>query len=313
MQDTVIQIIHAAWPVNFNLPLTQFTPHIAGVHNLLEFSLSVHRPEPAVMLFCSSVSTALASYSTTISEEPMTLSDAYMGYGRSKLVGEHIVSVARRTGARCYSLRIGQVSGHSKRGLWNDSEALPLLIRSALTLKVLPDLDLMCSWLPVDNLAATIVEIGRACLSSPTSPITADQGQAQAQGEGDTDSDSRVDTRLLDDSIYNMCNSREFSWSALLESLKQSGFQFGTASFEKWIEMLRESEARGEEHVNPAVKLIGHYEAMYGKGSSLSSKRFHTDRAERDSETLRNGRLKIVEDGILSCYARDWLTRWMTC
>lgn len=310
MQDTVTQIIHAAWPVNFNLPLTQFTPHIQGVHNLLQFSLSVHRPEPAVMLFCSSVSTALASHSTTISEEPMTLSDAYMGYGRSKLVGEHIVSVARRTGARCYSLRIGQVSGHSKRGLWNDSEALPLIIRSALTLKALPDLDLMCSWLPVDQLAATIVEIGRACLSSPPSLVAA--GQEQKQGKGDTDRDTSADARSIDDSIYNVCNSREFSWSALLASLSKSGFQFETVSFEKWINMLRESEARGEEHVNPAVKLIGHYEVMYGKESLLSSKKFNTDRAERHSETLRDGRLDIIEDGILICYARDWLTRWMT-
>ncbi|OOQ90614.1 NRPS-like enzyme [Penicillium brasilianum] len=310
MQDTVTQIIHAAWPVNFNLPLTQFTPHIQGVHNLLQFSLSVHRPEPAVMLFCSSVSTALASHSTTISEEPMTLSNAYMGYGRSKLVGEHIVSGARRTGARCYSLRIGQVSGHSKRGLWNDSEALPLIIRSALSLKALPDLNLMCSWLPVDKLAATIVEIGRACLSSPPSPMAA--GQEQKQGEGVMDSNTSADARLIDDSIYNVCNSREFSWSALLASLSKSGFQFETVSFEKWINKLRESEARGEEHVNPAVKLIGHYEAMYGKESLLSSKKFHTDRTERHSETLRDGRLDIIEDGILSCYARDWLTRWMT-
>jgi thioester reductase-like protein len=35
MQTTVTQIIHAAWPVNFNLSLPQFTPHIQGVHNLL--------------------------------------------------------------------------------------------------------------------------------------------------------------------------------------------------------------------------------------------------------------------------------------
>jgi thioester reductase-like protein len=309
MQETVTHIIHAAWPVNFNLPFSQFFPHIQGVHNLLQLSLSVHRPEPAVMLFCSSVSTALATPSTTISEEPMTLSDAYMGYGRSKLVGEHIVSVARRAGGRCYSLRIGQVSGHSKKGLWNDTEAIPLMIRSALTLKALPDLDQICSWLPVDNLAATIVEIGRACLSSTTSSA-ADQGKAQ--GAGGMDSDTSTDRRLVDDSIYNVCNSREFSWSAVLESLSRSGFQFETVPFEKWISMLRESEARGEEHVNPAVKLIGHYEAMYGKDSSLRSKRFHTNRAERDSETLRNGRLRMIEDGILNCYARDWLSRWMT-
>lgn len=239
----------------------------------------------------------------------MTLSDAYLAYGRSKLVGEHIVSVARRTGARCYTLRIGQVSGHSNMGLWNDSEAIPLMIRSALVLKALPDLDQMCSWLPVDKLAATIVEIGRACLSSP-SPLVPDQGKAQE--EDDTNSNTSTDTRLFDDSIYNVCNSREFSWSGLLESLSRSGFQFEIVPFEKWLSMLRESEARGEEHINPAVKLIRHYEAMYCKGSSLSSKRFHTDRAERDSETLHNGRLGMIEDGILSCYARDWLSRWMT-
>lgn len=79
--------------------------------------------------------------------------------------------------------------------------------------------------------------------------------------------------------------------------------------------MLRESETRGEEHINPAVKLIGHYEAMYGgkTGSvQLGLKTFVTEKAERDSVTLRNGRLRMVEDGILSCYVRDWLRRWMT-
>jgi hypothetical protein len=136
--------------------------------------------------------------------------------------------------------------------------------------------------------------------------------QEQKAGEGDTNSRTRADGIMIDDSIYNVCNSREFSWSALLASLSQSGFQFETVPFEKWINMLQESEALGEEHVNPAVKLIGHYEAMYGKESLLSSKKFHTDRAERHSETLRDGRLNIIEDGILSCYARDWLTRWMT-
>lgn len=310
MQETVNQIIHAAWPVNFNLPLTQFTAHIHGVHNLLQFSLSVHRPEPAVLLFCSSISTALVSASPCIAEEPMPLSDAYMGYGRSKLVGEHIVSVARRAGARCYSLRIGQVSGHSKKGLWNDTEALPLLIRSALTLKTLPDLDQTCSWLPVNTLASAIIEIGRSCSSSRSSIPNQDHGV----NEGNTSTGSPTITDVIsgDDSVYNLCNSRDFPWSSLLDSLRRSGFQFETVPFEKWIAMMRESEVRGEEHVNPAVKLIGHYEAMYGKGSVLGTKKFYTERAERDSETLRNGRLRIVEDGILSCYARDWLSRWMT-
>jgi thioester reductase-like protein len=300
MRKSVTQIIHAAWPVNFNIPLIQFEPHIRGLYNLLQFSLSVQRPEPATVMFCSSISTALASPSTTIQEAPMCLTSAYLGYGQSKSIGEHIVSVARASGAKSFSLRIGQVSGHSKKGLWNDSEALPLLIRSALTLGALPEMDETCSWLPVDKLASTIVELTRTCSARDDEPM-----------QGHT---SSLRLTSADDSIYNVCNSRKFSWSTLLQSLTLSGLQFKTVVFDKWLHMLRESEARGEELVNPAVKLIGHYEAMYGgsSGSRLGPKVFSTDKAERDSVTLRNGRLRIVEDGILDCYARDWRFRWMT-
>jgi hypothetical protein len=58
--------------------------------------------------FCSSVSTALGSPSDEIPEKPIALDCALMGYGQSKLVGERIVSNARHSGARAYSLRIGR-------------------------------------------------------------------------------------------------------------------------------------------------------------------------------------------------------------
>lgn len=298
MRDSVCQVIHTAWPVNFNLPLALFEPHIQGLHNLIQFSLSVQRPEPAVLMFCSSISTALGTSSAEIPEEPIpSLNSALeMGYGKSKLVGERIVSLARQSGARAYSLRIGQVSGHSKKGLWNDSEALPLMIRSALTLKALPNLAQSCSWLPVDMLASTIIELAKAC-------------SAPGREFGERRASSSAAVAYVDDSIYNVCNSREISWPSLLTSLERSGFRFKKVSFELWLRKLRESEARGEEHVNPAIKLIDHYEAMHG-GNVLPPKIFITEKAERDSVTLRNGRLRIIEDGILNCYARDWLTRW---
>ncbi|KAJ5742449.1 uncharacterized protein N7511_011468 [Penicillium nucicola] len=298
MLDSVSLIIHTAWPVNFNLPLSQFEPHIRGLYNLIQFSLSVHRWEPAVVMFCSSVSTALGSPSDEIPEEPIALDHAFMGYGQSKLVGEHIVSNARLSGARAYSLRIGQVSGHTKKGLWNDSEALPLMVRSALTIKVLPVLDQECSWLPVDRLACSILELAKTCSSQTKIEDTQESGSSLAKS---------------DDSIYNVCNSRAFPWKSLLDTLKMNGFEFEALPFEEWLHKLRESEARGEEHANPAVKLIHHYEQMHRMRSSADAstcKRYNTDKAERDSLTLRNGRLRIVDDGILNCYAQDWLTRW---
>ncbi|KKK13219.1 putative NRPS-like enzyme [Aspergillus rambellii] len=293
MRQSVSLIIHTAWPVNFNLPLLAFEPHIRGLYNLIDFSLTVNMPAPAVTLFCSSISTALGAPAREIPEAPINSLDSAleMGYGRSKLIGERIVSNARQAGARAFSLRIGQVSGHSKRGRWNDSEATPLMIRSALTLKVLPALDTTCSWVPVDKLACSMLEIARACSLNHSSDDGAEFG---------------------DDSVYNLTNSRTFAWSSLLDTLRRNGFAFKTVPFNEWLQRLRESAAQGEELINPAVKLADHYESMYGGSSAATSKTFLTEKAERDSMTLRNGRLRIIQDGILARYAQDWLKRWKT-
>ncbi|KAJ5987772.1 AMP-dependent synthetase/ligase, partial [Penicillium waksmanii] len=309
IQSTTTHIIHAAWPVNFNLPLSEFESHIHGLHSLIQLSLSVPQSNPAVLMFCSSISTTLRSVEE-VPEAPANLTEAYMGYGQSKLIGEHIVANARNSGANAYSLRIGQVSGHSKKGLWNDSEALPLLIRSALTLKVMPDLSLTCSWIPVDKLASIIVEIVQTCTRPSSRSNPPDSEGSQDENHTSSFIPEKITCGQID-SVYNVCNSREFTWSAMLSTLKQNGFQFEIVSFEKWMRRLRESEERGEEHINPAVKLIDHYEEMYGAGSKLGPKGFITEKAERDSVTLRNGRLRVIEDGILNCYVRGWMNRWM--
>ncbi|KAF9891628.1 hypothetical protein FE257_003639 [Aspergillus nanangensis] len=315
MRASVSLIIHTAWPVNFNLPLLTFEPHIAGLHNLLNFSLSVHLPSPAALLFCSSISTAMgASSPPSIPESPLSdLTHALeMGYGRSKLVGEHLVSRARKAvGARAFSLRIGQVSGHSKKGLWNDSEALPLMIRSALTLKALPALETSCSWLPVDKLACSILELAKACSSSSSASSSAST-RLSSQDEDHHGSSAPVtnDPGVDDGSVYNLSNSRVFSWGDLLGALRKSGFVFDVVPFAQWLGMLRKSAARQEEAVNPAVKLVDHYESTYGEEGTAMEKVFVTEKAERDSMTLRNGRLRIIRDGILHRYAQDWLRRW---
>lgn len=118
--------------------------HIKGVQSLINFSLSMRTPNPARFYFCSSISVALATPSPAIVPESVieNLHVALpMGYSRSKLVAEHIVrNAAVQAGAPAYVLRIGQIVGDSKEGVWNDTEAIPLMVRSALTLKVLPAL-----------------------------------------------------------------------------------------------------------------------------------------------------------------------------
>ena len=66
------------------------------------------------------------------------------GYTQSKLVGEYIIQRAvEDSGASACNLRIGQIVGDTKLGLWNENEAPPLMIRSALTLGTLPALDMV--------------------------------------------------------------------------------------------------------------------------------------------------------------------------
>lgn len=145
IQNTASLIIHNAWTVNFSLGLLSFdSQHIRGTHNLLNLALSARAPQPMRFLFCSSISVvARVPPPAIIWESPVhDLDAASMGYGKSKLVAEHIINNASlSTGIDCRVIRIGQIVGDSRIGLWNDSESIPLIIRSALTLGCLPTLD----------------------------------------------------------------------------------------------------------------------------------------------------------------------------
>lgn len=301
MRQSVSLIIHTAWPVNFTLPLASFESHIQGLYNLINLAQSVDAPTPAVVLFCSSISTTLASPASEIAETPLGVESALsMGYSLSKWVGEQIVRRSRSVGAHAYSLRIGQISGHSQWGLWNDSEAIPLLIRSALTLGVLPAMDISCAWLPVDQLAQGILEIAASCLER--AETTCDDRECSTDG--------RTDCSDEDGSVYNIVNPHPFPWATLLDQLQQHGLKFNVVPFATWLQLLEASAGRREEKTNPAVKLIHHYRKTYGPEAARLVETFRMENARRDSETLRHGSTNLLAGGVLGHYVRDWLDRW---
>ena len=281
----------SAWAVNFNLGIRSFEEqHIKGVHNLVQFSLSVSTPSPARLFFCSSIAAALGTLppatipETTISDLKAALPQ---GYARSKLVGERIVrTAARDAGALIRILRIGQIVGDRKTGLWNDTEAIPLIIRSALTLKSLPDLDEAESWLPVDTLASTILDL--AGISTGAIPAS--------------DSDA--------DLVYNLQNPHTFSWTrSLIPELQRSGLDFSPIPAADWLRKLRDYERNGgDPERNPAVKLIDHFESIYGK-EKTGDVRVEIKTAEKHSPTLRESP-RLVEDGYIKKFLEAWLEKW---
>lgn len=147
LRKSLTTVVHAAWAVNFNLGVRSFEAHhIRGTRNLLDVALSPDGGRPAARLFfCSSISAAAG---TPI---PGTVAEGYianlqhaqaMGYARSKVVTEHIVrAAAEQTGMTAQVLRLGQIIGDAQHGIWNTTEAIPLIFQSALTTGTLPALD----------------------------------------------------------------------------------------------------------------------------------------------------------------------------
>ena len=149
LKKTFTTVIHSAWAVNFNLGVRSFEQqHIKGVFNLITLCLSASTSQPAQFHFCSSISAAAGTPLPAVIAEthvPELAHAQNMGYARSKLVAERIVKAAQETGMVAKVLRVGQIIGDSEFGIWNTTEAIPLMIQSAVTIGALPALDEVCA------------------------------------------------------------------------------------------------------------------------------------------------------------------------
>ena len=271
LKTEVSLILHLAWPVNFSIHVQSFEPHLAGLRTLLTLSLDVYRSEPACLFFASSISTAENTPPPAlITDAPVDeFSHALdMGYAQSKLVGEHMVLNAARSGARSYVLRIGQIVGDLQSGFWNDNEYVPSMIRSALSLKALPALNEKCSWIPVDTLATAILEVSRTVQSAPK-PCAIDSTNPPV--------------------VYNMCNPRSFSWDELLEKVREAGVEFEKVPYGDWMQLLRNSASNGDEEQNPAVKLLDHFELRFSLSNRPSVNNYDKVNGARPRESSMNG------------------------
>jgi thioester reductase-like protein len=149
LRTSLTVVIHSAWAVNFNLGVRSFeSHHIRGTYNLLKTCLNTRTVKPARLYFCSSISAAAGTPIPALITETYVANPAHaqaMGYARSKFVTEHIIKAAgEKTGMAVGVLRLGQIIGDTKNGIWNLTEAIPLMIRSAQVFGALPALDEVC-------------------------------------------------------------------------------------------------------------------------------------------------------------------------
>ncbi|KAI1500483.1 hypothetical protein F5X99DRAFT_236607 [Biscogniauxia marginata] len=282
LRDSVTLIIHAAWPVNFNISLTSFTPQIAGLRNLLDLAFGVPFENPARVLFASSISTAFQMPTpASVPEAPLESLEyaASTGYARSKLVGERIcAAAAAASGGAIGVLRVGQISADSVNGIWNDKEHVPLLIRSATDIKALPRLygyEGRCEWMPVDTVAAAFLQLAEKLAEKLAAAATAKAGGVAA--------------------FYNIVPPHAFSWNGeFLPALRAAGLDFEEVEFADWLARLRARAAElgpAAEAKLPAFKLADYYEGAYGGpvgDGSGSDLKFEVGKSCSDSAALRS-------------------------
>ncbi|KAE8366965.1 hypothetical protein BDV27DRAFT_170377 [Aspergillus caelatus] len=231
LTSEITDVIHCAWSVNFNMHLSSFEKdNVGGLKHLLDLCLKAQRPAPASFNFCSSISSVVSTAEDDILEAlPKKLSYAQnMGYAQSKLVSEHIcINAAQQAGICARVLRIGQVIGDQDHGVWNATEAIPLMLQAATTIGALPKLNESPLWLPVDTVAGTVIDIS---LSSTAV--------------------SKLDSEL----VFNIVSHHPFHWTKdLLPYVRNAGLEFEELEQRDWIHRLRTSNP--DPVANPPIKL----------------------------------------------------------
>ncbi|KAI0172477.1 putative NRPS-like enzyme [Hypoxylon sp. FL1284] len=294
-------VIHNAWPVNFNMPLTAFRPQLAGLANL--FALAAAGKPPASVLFVSSVA-AVSGRAGPAPEAVLSPDDVACdaarrtnGYGRSKLASELLCdAAARRLGVRVAVARVGQVAGAARcPGVWNRAEWLPSLALSSLHLGCVPDgLGPRFSdvdWIPSDALAEVVVDI-----ASAPSPTT---GAA----------------------VFNLRNPRTAKWDALVPAIRDARRPpLQVVPPAAWLRRLEDSVAAavaagGDDAgdlakaaaANPAIKLVDFYRGglwpsdAAAEQSSSTQEPMVVERALAASPTLRG----------LPPVGAEWMRKWV--
>jgi thioester reductase-like protein len=251
-------VLHNAWSVNFNMGVASFENQLQGLRNLLDFSFK----RSARLFFVSSVSAAVRSGSTVTESHLAKLTDAQeMGYARSKLVAERLCQHASRAGLDARVLRVGQIVGDTVHGAWNATEAIPLMIRSAVSIGALPTLNDTLTWLPIDVVARSVAEL---CGSS------------------------------AHQDVYHVVNPRALNWTRdLLPMLHAAGLKFEEVSPQAWLERLVASNP--DPAVNPTIKLLDFFKNKYEKPKTGPAVFYETQLTEAASPSLQQVRAPDAE------------------
>lgn len=287
LRTSVTDIIHGAWAVNFNMSLSSFEhPSIASVSHLLNFAISspLH-PRPRFSFVSSIATVILAMAQGQVKEIRYGWEAAIqMGYGQSKWVAEEICSAAAKYAAQkgidfpVQILRVGQVVGDTKHGMWNPKEAIPLTVQSALITGALPvrEKDEVNFWLPVDIAADAVVELALR---------------------------SRPDDDGKEARVFHVLSTTPLRWNAeFLPALASNNFSFEAVPPQEWLRRL--------ESAVPNHRLLQFFKRTYGvvrdeRAPKRAEGSIDLSEARKYSNALRS--VTKIDEELVGKFLNYWL------
>ncbi|TDL25104.1 hypothetical protein BD410DRAFT_697901, partial [Rickenella mellea] len=120
--ESLTCIIHNAWKVDFNIPLSSYEPLIRSVRNLVDLALASPFSSPTRIVFTSSVA-VVQGWKEGCPVPEIFVTDPSVaigsGYGESKWIAERILEEAgKNTTLAPVVVRVGQLCGSTKHGSW---------------------------------------------------------------------------------------------------------------------------------------------------------------------------------------------------
>ncbi|PHH60603.1 hypothetical protein CDD81_1430 [Ophiocordyceps australis] len=282
------RIIHNSWPVNFNMGVASFEPHIRGVRHLVDFSAAAAKN--VAIVFISSIG-SVARWNRpgqSVPEERLNdLSLAHMGYGRSKLASSLILDeAARQCGIPAASVRVGQIAGpRGAKGQWNKQELPPTMIASSLYLGILPQSigwrDTV-DWTPVEDVANMVTDVAGVTNQVAVQDISG---------------------------YFHAVNPQKTTWAKLAPAIVDfyGGRISNLVPIQEWVAALEQSATGAHVDVerNPAVKLIDSFREMIASGNN-DAEPFNFDMKRTMSRSPTVAKLGPVTPEIIKHWCAQW-------
>ncbi|KAL4998839.1 putative polyketide synthase [Aspergillus recurvatus] len=236
----VTHIVHNAWPMSGTRPIRAFEQQFQALRNLIDFARDIASQRPASgfkvrFQLVSSIGVVgqypLWSGQVSVPEERMEMRSVLpVGYCEAKLACERILEATLHKYPEYFhpmSARLGQIAGSRTSGYWNPIEHFSFLVKSCQSLRALPNFDGILSWVPVNDVAATLSDL----LLAPADRIPYP--------------------------IYHIDNPKGQPWPEMIEVLADALDvpRENIIPFDRWVRRVRESPLSIDTD-NPAGRLI---------------------------------------------------------